>query len=232
MAGLIGYRDWQRTATRTGEALVYVANSAASSYGSPVFAVGNTETLLLIAQPQGASYYSGTVEFFQHADGTFPTVTTPFVFGAGIGNLVAPISAVGPYCKITVSAGSGSPSDSYLLGLIPTTNTIRPANLSSVILANSGAGSVGANSTATTDAAAVVSGPASFNYWTSSPNWSVTLQYLDGTGTWNQFYFQSYAVSQGDHAEVGLPLAPVRMLTTNRDTSLHSFQACLTSLAI
>lgn len=231
MAGLIGYRDWQRTATRTGEALVYVANSAASSYASPIFAVGNAETLLLALQPQGTSYYSGTIQFFQHADGTFPTVTSNFVFGAGTGDLVAPISAVGPYCQITVSAGTGSASDSYLLVLVPTTNTIRPANLSSVVLANSGAGTVGASTTVTTLASAIVPGPAMFNYWTSSPNWSVTLQYLDGTGTWNQFYYQSYAVSQGDHAEVGLPLAPVRMLTTNRDTASHSFQACLTSVA-
>lgn len=230
MTTAIGYPDWQRLSRRTDAALIYQVNSAASSYLSPMLQVANYQSMLLVIRPTGGSRYSGTLEFFQQANGTQATVITQFIFGAGGGDVVVPLSVVGPYFQVSISAGSGAPSDSYQISLVPTTNQITAANLESNQLINTHVLTVAGSGNATVVSANIIPGPATILISSASPNCDVGLQQLDATGTWQYMVEWGFTSPPSTQFEVALPFAPTRIILFNNDAAARTFIINLSAL--
>lgn len=219
----VGYPDWQRLDTRSGAALIYQTNTAAGPYLSPVEYTGNYQSMLLVIRPTGTSRYTGQIEFFQNANGTNPTVLTPFVFGAAGGDIVVPVSVVGPYFQVSVSAGTGAPTDSYLIALVPTTNEISAANLESTQLINTHVQSVPATSSLVVESANIWPGRASLLASCNAASGDIGLQYLDPTGTWQYMVEWPLTSASMFSAIVSLPFAPTRLQLVNNDAAAKNF---------
>lgn len=207
-----GYPDWQRVQTRVGAAISYSGSvNGNNQFSTGVVPVANYESVLLLVRPTGTDRWSMTVEYYQNADGSNPTVINQGIIGNGDGDLVVSLPVLGPYMSVTIGPGALGNGSSYLFALVPSTNPPGAGNLSTLQLINRVNATVAASTSVTQEPNGIWPGPAVLTFSTVSTNWSMNLEQLLANGTWQAFYTAQGTAGFNDCCSLILPFAPVRV---------------------